>query len=731
MKQQFERAVIYVVFMLSGFVFLYAQTEEHANKTNSYCHQAQLLEAIQANKPDQYARLLSDWNVLSQHIRDYIPTKDNTIYTIPVVFHVIHNGGLENISNEQIYDALAILNRDFRRLNADADLVKTEFLGMPADVHIQFKLATKAPDGTCFNGITRTQSPLTTYTGALEDFGQIIEVFAKNDVYRGMWSHEKYLNIVVGKSIGGAGGYTNYPNNEGTYMNTIFMLHSSLGSIGTGSIGTSRSLTHEVGHWLNLMHTWGDSNTPGHISNCDIDDGVDDTPNSIGLISCNLHNSSCGVLANTENYMEYSYCSKMFTAGQVERMRASIISPIGARNGIWTEENLQQVGAVDQTGICRVDFYTSKRHLCVGDSVLFEDRNAPDIQDWLWDFPGGEPSSSTEKHPIVSYNMPGTYAVSLTIKNSTDEKTVTKTDYITVLKPYVQLPFHEGFEFYQTIENSSNKLFVESLGDSISFQVNDQASYTGEKSAVLRNFHVSQIDNVDNLISTPIDLSSDTIQFLTFSYRYVHRNKTANVFETFKVYFSGNCGHSWQERSSFSKSNLSGNPIETTEWFPSSPSDWVTAHIPFNMTSFAPFLTENFRFKFEFIAKGGNSIYLDDINLYSTTPSDEVLTNPQDSIDYYNQQTANLIDNDLLGEIRIFPNPTSDGQVQLMLDIPLSQKITIRILDLSGKVLLQNIIMADQGHNYVQLDISTLQKGLYFVELSGQYATEMVNIVRF
>ncbi len=86
--------------------------------------------------------------------------QQGTVYTFPVVFHVLHNDGAENISNEQIIDAVSILNRDYRLQNTDANNVAAAFQGMPSDVEIEFLLATKAPNGTCFNGITRTSSPL-------------------------------------------------------------------------------------------------------------------------------------------------------------------------------------------------------------------------------------------------------------------------------------------------------------------------------------------------------------------------------------------------------------------------------------------------------------------------------------------------------------------------------------------------------------------------------------------
>jgi len=81
-------------------------------------------------------------------MRDRLPFR-------PVVFHVLHFNGVENISDDQILNALAILNRDYRKLNADTANVHPDFQGMPADIEIEFKLATIAPNGQCFSGITR------------------------------------------------------------------------------------------------------------------------------------------------------------------------------------------------------------------------------------------------------------------------------------------------------------------------------------------------------------------------------------------------------------------------------------------------------------------------------------------------------------------------------------------------------------------------------------------------
>ena len=117
--------------------------------------------------------------------------KAGVVYRIPLVFHVLHQNGVENISYDQIVDAVDILNRDYRLLNSDAGSVHANFLGMPADAEIEFALATIAPDGSCFNGVTRTYSHLA-FDGS-DGGDQIQAIVDGNDVVKGKPNPEVFL----------------------------------------------------------------------------------------------------------------------------------------------------------------------------------------------------------------------------------------------------------------------------------------------------------------------------------------------------------------------------------------------------------------------------------------------------------------------------------------------------------------------------------------------------------
>lgn len=208
---------------------------------------------------------------------------EETVMVIPVVFHVIHNYGVENIADEQIHSAINILNRDYRKLNTDINQVVDEFDTLIADCKIEFRLATKDFMGNCTNGIERINSTATYYGQESAKLNQ--------------WPRDRYLNIwvvnnITSDGIGQTLGYSQLPPNVvGDFMarlDGIVVLYNSLGVVGQGLIDRSRTLTHEVGHYLNLIHTWGNGNEPG-IS-CGDTDAVDDTPQTKGHFGgCEQH----------------------------------------------------------------------------------------------------------------------------------------------------------------------------------------------------------------------------------------------------------------------------------------------------------------------------------------------------------------------------------------------------------------------------------------------------------
>ncbi|MEO7081585.1 MAG: hypothetical protein ABIY71_08655, partial [Flavobacteriales bacterium] len=120
-------------------------------------------------------------------------SRDGEGYVIPVVFHIIHMNGPENISNEQVHDAIRVMNEDFNKLTPNWSQVQPEFVDIVADMGVTFKLAQLDPSGNCTNGITRTVSSLT--NSGDQDMKNLI-----------IWPRNRYLNIWVAANAGGAAG---------------------------------------------------------------------------------------------------------------------------------------------------------------------------------------------------------------------------------------------------------------------------------------------------------------------------------------------------------------------------------------------------------------------------------------------------------------------------------------------------------------------------------------------
>ena len=627
--------------------------------------------------------------------------QNRVIYTIPLVFHVLHNGGPENISRAQIEDAVAILNRDYRLQNADANNVQSVFAGMPADIEIEFQLATKAPNGQCFSGITRTQSPLTN-SGA-NGQNQVSAIIAGNDVFNGSWPGNKYLNIMVVNDADGAAGYTTNPNNwSGTSMNNgIWVLHDYVGSIGTSDTYSSRTLTHEVGHWLNLDHLWGNNNNPGNASSCSQDDAVDDTPRCIGVTSCNLNSNTCSndaadgywtsdVIDNVENYMEYSYCNKMFTNGQKNRMRAALLSSVGGRNNIWTISNQIATGLNSTPSLCAVDIRVERDIVCGGDDVQFFDESYNNIVSWNWSFPNGTPSSSTNQNPMVSYSGSGDFDVTLEVTDGLGN-TMTQTfpNFISVIgNPGYPPPIYEGFENIASLPSNDWTIYnPEGPG----FDVVATGSASGSKSVKLDNSQ-GQTGSVDELISNTIDLSNSAAASISFKYAFAKRNSGNSDY--LQIFASKDCGESWFMRKNISTSIL-GTMANTNSNFTPSGSDWKT--IVISPSSFSNYLVSDFRFKFKFVNGGGNDLYIDDINLSGSLSIEE---------------TEKVYD------FKVYPNPVVENLLVSFNSLINLSNPLIELHDATGRIVksinLQNI---SKGENNLEVSSIDLDSGWYILKI--------------
>ena len=265
---------------------------------------------------------------LSQHqSQQESPVYESPIL-IPVVVHVIYGDDKQNISVDQINSQIDALNLNFNKENPDISSVPAAFLPFAASTHIRFALAKVDPEGRATNGITRKKS---TRQFWIDDD----KIKDPNSGGVQAWDTRHYLNIWICNLQNGLLGYSSFPGSpedrDGVVMRpNVF---GTRGTAGAGAFNLGRTAVHEIGHWLNLIHLWGD--TP-----CGTDN-VDDTPPqqsyNRGCPSFPRKNKDCSdANPNGEmfmNFMDFSddACMNMFTMGQNQRMH-ELFLPGGLRN---------------------------------------------------------------------------------------------------------------------------------------------------------------------------------------------------------------------------------------------------------------------------------------------------------------------------------------------------------------------------------------------------------------
>lgn len=240
----------------------------------------------------------------------------NTLYTIPVVVHIVWKDPLDNLSDQRIQQQIQILNQDYQQLNADLDIVPFAFANLIANVGFDFCLATKDPNGNPTSGIERRQTEV-------DDIGS--SFLFDNSIYQtnlgglDAWDTDHYLNIWVAETgAGGPLGFGSAPGSALPGQDGVIIDSEVFGPSDQPDYGLGRTATHEIGHYFNLLHIWGSSD------DCSDDDWVDDTPLQGGpYFGCaNFPSNSCGNSNAIHNFMgvENDDCLAFFTEGQKTRM---------------------------------------------------------------------------------------------------------------------------------------------------------------------------------------------------------------------------------------------------------------------------------------------------------------------------------------------------------------------------------------------------------------------------
>lgn len=608
---------------------------------------------------------------------------------IPIVFHIVHNYGPENISDEQVYDQVRILNRDYQKLNADTSAIVPSFVGIAAKINIEFRLAHKDPAGNCTNGIDRIYSVQTNIGGD----------FAKKN----QWDRSSYLNVwVVKKMADGVAGYAYKPQSvSGSPMykvDGIMILNDYIGSIGTSTPNNSRALTHEIGHYLGLDHPWGATNQPGVACG---DDGIMDTPGTKGWTTCNLNGSVCTppIIENVQNYMEYAYCSNMFTEGQKTYMRNVLNTTVSDRKMLWEEFNLEKTGTNDPYVLvnnCKpvADFSVSSQFECTGNQVLLKDASFNGIaENWDWVIQDGTPSTASTSTVNVTFSSPGWKQITLTVANQFGSSTITKTSFL-----YIG-PSGNGianyYEDFEGVDPLNNWQIVNPEENASKWTLSPIAGYFFSHCLYLNSYGTTPGD-ADYFVTPSMNLNNgNSNAFLRFKGSCATKAvstvqpfdpTSSNMTEVLNVYSSTNCGKNWQLRKSYTKAEFINAGSYQDEFFPNSINDWKEYSIVLPSNAKGP----NVKFKFEYVAGNkSNNIYIDDINVSNFAVGIDQIEAPIDGFSVY-------------------PNPAShtvyiEGGTYMPSDYALC--------DVTGRVISTATIM----NSLVQIDISTLADGIYII----------------
>jgi hypothetical protein len=667
-------------------------------------YQGFLRAAMQLSPPEQ-ARLLAQPDV-----------------TVPVVMHIIHTGGADNITDAQVYDALRIVNEDFSKRNPDTLDVIAPFRSRYANVGFRFRLAKIDPNGNCTTGITRTYSN---------------ETNVGDDRVKSLitWDQGRYLNIWVTTNANGAGGYAYLPCTGGA-GDGIVIRAAQFGSIGQSNSGnfSKRSLTHEIGHFFGLPHTWGPSNTPGLASNCGIDDGITDTPNTIGILGgCDLTFSPCSsngrpVLSNVQNYMDYSGCTCMFTTDQRTVMRSSLQLP--CRDQLTSPANLLATGTNDGyvSTPCApvVAFRPSVTRICEGGTVTFTeysynaDLSAANTT-FSWSFPGGSPTTSTDRQPTVTYTNSGIYDATLTATTANGlSNTLTLPQLVQVIGANTGLrtPVAESFE-NQTFPNNfpagdlrnweSTSTVTSGLArwqrmPAIAGRLvpSDGMACVAVRSNQLPN------NTITWLTSPNIDLSSFSAAnppVVIFDRAYALRPTSAA--DNLSVQFSTDCGVTWLTRASYGAVFLNTvDTLRSLNYSPASLNDWQ----PLSVTVPASDIGSRFQVRFQLTSRRGNTIYLDHVRVGALPAA---------------TQTAGATRYNL----QLYPNPRT-AATEVHLTLPTAATVHLELRDALGRTVASTLAgRYSAGEQHLSVPCNPLPAGLYLVQVvvnDKRIATKLV-----
>ena len=698
--------ILYILFGVSLFASfpLFAQQEEIISFSDRFirCYTKEYQERLSTAYPPPSS--VEKQHATLHSIKRSLSLRQAELGTIPVIVHVIHNGEVlgegMNIPYEQIVSQIEVLNEDFRR-KPDTRGFNDSPVG--ADAQIEFCLATVDPQGNLLEepGVNRVNRIGAGFSPPPFSDEYLMATIQPSTI----WDPNFYLNIWVsslssvdGRGILGLAQLPYLPNMDGLNLTRsestdgVSIHYRVFGRVGDllEPYTFGRTTTHEVGHFLGLIHIWGDGN-------CSVDDFCDDTPGSDSeVFGCPIFDESCGNRNMLENFMQYTddVCMNTFTQCQVERMR-TVLAQAQRRVSLFSSDRCQlpqsqPVAALSMSG----------QSTCTGTEIQFLDQSTNLPTRWFWEFEGGVPATSDQQNPVVVYERPGNYTVSLTVSNSSGSDQVVQTGLVTVSES------GKDTFFIQNFESVIGDWEVQNPDAEITWElVEAGGGQSGTKAVRVQTYNYGVLGAKDRLISPPIDLRGrNNIQL---AFRHAYRNFSSADRDSLNIYVSTDGGNSFPFKvlgiAENGSQNFATNAPVNKDFVPTSSEDWCgggngfAACLSINLDQFSG--ASNVRLAFEVVNDFGNNIYLDDVVLTSDCPQSQITSR----IGSLESQGWVLFPNPVSDKVRISPNKQVNGPVQF------------RIYNSVGQELLHTLgVSYRSGY---ELNLADLPEGSYIMHI--------------
>ena len=718
----------------------------------------------------------------------------NYWYDIPIVIHVIHDYSAEYLTDEEIWADVVDWNRIFAAGNtADTASVIAPFKKWIANPHIRLHLATINPEGQPTRGITRHRSHLTYFAGDQAKFDG--------------WDPASYINIwTINKMSMGHDGAAAYalkpssgaaiPGSDGVIALYDYMANRDV----TMGSSFSKSINHELGHCLNLDHPWGGTNQPearGVTCADGNSDNVDDTPPTLGHYTdgCrtsrftssnplnpvvypqgNLYDTVCATnyfkvypsvltgrtdslvnypdTVNAENIMDYTYCGKMFTKGQVARMHAALHSDVAHRNNLWSDSNLVRVGVLktypsspsrkvfaarpdlpvipefavttnnsNSTYLVKNQQYYTK----VGTPLYFKNRCWNDtVTKLVWTFSNSATATVSQTNPTYgsgfniahSFNAPGWASLKMDatgnntgVASRTWDKAVYVADasgvsgngYFQEFDPAGDVDKWPAFNIY----NNDFKWEPANVGYYDGYSM----KYTGFDSRLnpaMRMYPTNGLPDgdFDDFYSVPFDLSGFGSGKCNLNFFTSAASRTSNaldVNDTFEVAYSTDALN-WTKIATYAKGSLTNKGAMATAYTPSSLADWVPRTISLPTGARGSYVIFRFRYRpgtdhtiYDYST--GNNFYMDRVHVSA-----------------YPAEISGVLGHS--GNIVVAPNPTT-GNAFVLIKEAGSTSARILVTDITGKVVYSTTEQLSGTEASIEIPASALAvKGIYLVQVA-------------